>query len=339
LDSGLATIIRNYRTADLSEYIRFHTEAESVCHSDDSLLLASLTGASSGPTTFSKEDFFLAVEQGRIVGACRVVQELAIDRVVLRLLIKPGLLEKGTAAKLLLAALRRTSDLRAAKAHADVRETDRAAHDLFTGLGFKSVRRYSEMKLDLQHIPKDGSDTEALFKSPLVPLYQRGRRSGTHSEGPPIDPENLFLRALEPGHEPEFTQLQNDAFKSSWGFCPNTTSEIVQLLNTPGYGHEGVIIAYHGETAIGYCWTAEVRRPDREGGEAIGRIHMMGIVPEFRGRGLGKCILGAGLKHLSSRGLQTIELTMDNENKAACSLYKRAGFKLKTALIWYEKQI
>lgn len=252
----------------------------------------------------------MAEEQGRIVGACRVVPELAIGRAVLRLLVRPDFLGRRAAAGLLRSAIKRACDLKAAIVHADLRENDRAARNLFAGFEFRPVRRYAEMRLDLE-----------------PPLVVESKHIG------------LSHRPLEPGGETEFTRLQNRVFGESWGFCPNTTSEIVQQLNTCGYSHNGVILTYHGEDAAGYSWTAEVRRTHGETGEVIGRIHMMGVVPEFRGRGLGSHILWSGLKYLAGRGLQTVELTVDCQNEAACSLYKRAGFKLKTALLWYEKRI
>jgi len=303
-------MIRNYCPADLDQYVRFHAEAESICHSEDTFFSASLTGESLNPIAFSEEDLFVAEEQERIVGACRVVPELAIGRAVLRLLIRPGLLGGGTATGLLHAALERAGNLKAARVHADLKEENRAARDLFASLGFRPVRRYTEMTLDL--------DPVSIVESRC---------------------EGLSQRPLEPGGEAEFTQLQNRVFGRSWGFCPNTTSEIVQQLNTRGYGHNGVILAYHGAEAVGYCWTAEVRRPERKSDAVVGRIHMMGVAPEFCGRGFGKHILWSALKHLAGKGIQTVELTMDNENEAARSLYERAGFKPKMALVWYEKKM
>jgi len=278
-----------------------HAEGESVCRSDDAFLLSSLTGESPEPIDFSHKDLFLAEERGRIVGACRVVPEQAIDRAVLRLLIMPRCIERGIAGRLLCSALKRAGDLEVANVHADLREKDRAARDMFAGLGFRPVRRYADMTLELEPASIPGSKHQGLSHCPL-----------------------------EPGGEAEFTQLQNRVFGGAWGFCPNTTSEIVQQLNTSGCGRDGVIVSYKGEKTAGYCWTAEV---------VIGRIHMMGIVPEFRGQGLGRHILWSGLKYLACKGIQTVELTVDNENEAACLLYEGAGFKPKTALLWYEKQM
>jgi mycothiol synthase len=300
-----ACIIRDYESSDLDRYLRFHAEAESICRCGDEFFLASLKGESPHPITFSEKDFLLAEQREDIVGACRVVPEPVIDRAVLMLLAAPGFRASACTTSLLSAALERAMVLNLTKVHADLKEEDAAARELFSKQGFVPVRQYAEMALDLE--------TAAIVKP---------------------EHEGLSFRKLEPGDEDEFTALQNSAFEGSWGFCPNTSEEIVQQLNVPGYGHDGVIIAYQGEHAIGYCWTTEVDRPDG----AIGRIHMMGIAPEFQGQGLATYILSSGLNHLASKGIQTVELTMDNENKAACALYEAAGFTTKTALVWYEKE-
>jgi mycothiol synthase len=66
---------------------------------------------------------------------------------------------------------------------------------------------------------------------------------------------------------------------------------------------------------------------------------MLGVDPDYQGRGLGKRLLLAGLSYLKGKGLQVVELTVDRENKVACTLYKSVGFKLWTSSLWYEKRL
>jgi len=303
-------VIRNFCSADLGRYARFCRKAESICHSDDSLFLARLTSESGKPVDFSEGNIFLAEERGEIVGACRVVAETAIARAVLRLFVSRGSPSRDIVGLLLDSTLQRAASLKLKIVHADLRESDLIAQGLFAAAGFSPVRRYAEMQIEIKSARIVESRHDA-----------------------------LICRPLEPGREAKFTQLQNRAFSDSWGFCPNTTSEIVQLLNTNGYGHDGVIVAYRGEQAVAYCWTAKLRRPNSSCGAVFGRIHMMGVTPEFRGQGMGKYILSSALSYLTSKGIQSVELTADTGNPAAVSLYTKAGFKLKTALVWYEKEI
>jgi ribosomal protein S18 acetylase RimI-like enzyme len=64
---------------------------------------------------------------------------------------------------------------------------------------------------------------------------------------------------------------------------------------------------------------------------------MLGVDPDHRGRGIGKEVILAGLSYLKSKGLETVELTVDSENEAAHALYRFAGFQIRTRSLWYEK--
>lgn len=52
----------------------------------------------------------------------------------------------------------------------------------------------------------------------------------------------------------------------------------------------------------------------------------MGVVPEFRGRGVGTRMLAATLAGADARGLRRAELVVRADNHAAIALYRRFGF-------------
>ena len=66
---------------------------------------------------------------------------------------------------------------------------------------------------------------------------------------------------------------------------------------------------------------------------------MLGVDPDYRGKGIGKEVLLAGLSYLKREGFQIAELTVDSENQAACTLYRSAGFRIQASTLWYEKAI
>ena len=66
---------------------------------------------------------------------------------------------------------------------------------------------------------------------------------------------------------------------------------------------------------------------------------MMGVDPHYRGRGVGKRVLVAGLAYLKSKGLRVAELTVDSENDVACALYHSIGFEICDTSLWYEKTL
>lgn len=52
----------------------------------------------------------------------------------------------------------------------------------------------------------------------------------------------------------------------------------------------------------------------------------MGLIKDYRGRGLGTQLLTRALKHAKEIGLEKVELSVYTENKAAVKLYKKMGF-------------
>ena len=53
----------------------------------------------------------------------------------------------------------------------------------------------------------------------------------------------------------------------------------------------------------------------------------MGVRPEARGKGIGRCVLGKALDLAQSQAYQGITLAVDSRNSPARSLYETAGFK------------
>jgi ribosomal-protein-alanine N-acetyltransferase len=57
-----------------------------------------------------------------------------------------------------------------------------------------------------------------------------------------------------------------------------------------------------------------------------GEILSIAVDPRYRGQGLSRNLLLTHLGHLAGRGVRTIFLEVEENNRPALSLYKRAGF-------------
>jgi hypothetical protein len=73
----------------------------------------------------------------------------------------------------------------------------------------------------------------------------------------------------------------------------------------------------------GYCGTIQGVR-ERTG---HGAIQNLGVVPEYRGRGLGSALLLQALSGFSRAGLGRAILEVTAQNDAAVRLYRRLGFR------------
>jgi mycothiol synthase len=131
------------------------------------------------------------------------------------------------------------------------------------------------------------------------------------------------------------TLIQNRSFAGDWSFSANTVEQIRGTIGQSDTA-DGVRIAMDGDRPAGYCWP---RIQANARGETWGRISMIGVDPDYKGRGLGKQLLLSGLAYLKGRGLEVGRLTVDADNTVARSLYRSVGFTERDRSIWYEKVI
>ena len=83
-----------------------------------------------------------------------------------------------------------------------------------------------------------------------------------------------------------------------------------------------MMVALAGDKVIGWC---DVRReffPSRAHRGTLG----MGVLPQWRGRGVGRRLLEATLAQARRSGFKRIELDVHADNSRAIALYEKAGF-------------
>lgn len=73
---------------------------------------------------------------------------------------------------------------------------------------------------------------------------------------------------------------------------------------------------------VGWCDVLPVDRPIKSHGGVLG----MGILPEYRGQGIGTALIGATLAAARASGLTRVELVVREHNARARALYERLGF-------------
>lgn len=152
----------------------------------------------------------------------------------------------------------------------------------------------------------------------------------------PTLPGNYSMRSYgSPGDDQALTTIQNSSFGGSFNFSPNSLEEISYRANMSNTSHSGIIFLIHQDNIAGYNWTLTM--PIINGIKGI--ISMIGIDPFYRGQGLGKPLLVAGLKHLVSIGASFVELEVDESNEAAIRLYKSMGFESIHRLHWFHLPI
>ena len=303
-------IIRNFTWADLPALVEFVNLVQRAGGDAHTMSLSSLKEELAHPGLAPEENcfFFEDDPQGPQDGGLRAYfvlhPELRIGRAVLELGIHPTHKERGIEREVVKSALTRAKGLGARVLHISVPPSE-FWRNLLEEEGFSQVRCYWMMQSD------DG-------KVPSVEL-----------------PQGFVIESFRPGDEERLTQVQNASFDGSWGFCPNTVEEVSYRAGMSVCTPEGILLLTHGDDTAGYCWTFI----EGDSQNPVGVIGMIGIVPAYRGRGLGRPILGAGMEYLQSFGAKYIKLDVDGENSAAIGLYTSVGFKKANELHWFEARL
>jgi len=295
--------IRNYQPSDFQRYSQLLVEAEKLEPTGRYPSPQTLSERLRRPNYSPKQDLFIVETADNIVGYMDITPEIQIGRAILYCLIHPAHRRRGLASELLGYALRRAKELGAKVAQVSIPEDNVDAKSALSRRGFKFVRRFQQMSLDI---------TE-LGESEIEQAAQQ-------------------CRHLQSGEEEKLTEIQNRSFAGTWGYNPNTVEETTYRLSLSQCSPEDVLLVKDGDRVAGYCWTSIIS-------EKKGQIYMLGVDPDYRGQGTGNKVLLAGLSYLKSKGYPTVELTVDSQNKVACSLYQSIGFKVQESVLWYEKVV
>jgi len=253
------------------------------------------------------ENLFFAEMDGVIVGFVNVLPELGIGRAVLDYAVSPSYKLESVLPQLIKCALKRAKRLGAGMAHLNAPSAEAEPAEVLSNLGFKPVRRFCDMQLNIFDIDFEGAD----------------RVDWTY-------------RYFKVGDEALLSDIQNRCFAGTWGYNPNTVEDTAWQLKVRNNCPEDVILALGDSEVIGYCWTESECGREPTTGERKSRIYMLGVDSRYRTRGLGRQLLWMGLLHLRNKGRQLIDITVDIQNVAAVTLYHSLGFHLCSETVWYE---
>jgi mycothiol synthase len=171
----------------------------------------------------------------------------------------------------------------------------------------------------------DSKASQHLARSFSLSPERRLLHMHRHSEAPPAAPTPLSasVRPLRAGEEETLLALNNRIFEGhpengSW-----TLEDLKARQEQTWFDAADVLMLEEDGALAGFCWL-KIEERGEEG--RVGEIYVIGNTPEFRGRGLGRYLLSAGLQHLSRRNVNVIAVYVDQSNDAGVSLYHSFEF-------------
>jgi mycothiol synthase len=183
---------------------------------------------------------------------------------------------------------------------------DVAAPPLLARRGYREVRRFWEMTIEL-------------------------------GEDPPPDPalpEGLRIESFSPDSARAFHAALEEAFEGHWEHEPEPYEEWWRRQHAkPDHDPSLWYFVRDGDEVA----AATRNDPERSGGGWIGAL---GVRPAWRGRGLAKALLLHSFCEFHRRGQRRVGLGVDSENATgATHLYERVGMVVDSEQVVWEKML
>ncbi|MFW6174981.1 MAG: GNAT family N-acetyltransferase [Chloroflexota bacterium] len=309
---NMAHGLRNFRWEDLSALLdaRLAVTGESAPEYDRALARTRIWLEM--PGVDPEHNVFVSDAEEGLAGCATAKPELDIGRVVGELGVVPHYRGQGLGRVLLHRIVAHSTDIGAPAVHVSADWKDDGLKGLLGSEGFRHVRTFNRLRY---------RPAPAYLGADYRPL-----------------PPGVSLRPFELGQDEEtLAEVQNDTFRGSWGFSPNTKEEIQAYISLRGSAPEDILFAVDEQSGevMAYVWTALTR----QNGETVGTIAMTGVCPNARGTGLGAAIVGVGVRRLRERGAGAVILEVDQENKPARRIYRDLGFRKVGEVHWHEKRL
>lgn len=135
----------------------------------------------------------------------------------------------------------------------------------------------------------------------------------------------LKIRSFVEGEDEEvWIRIQNEAYKEYEDFRPDTMEDMEVWKKSPTFDSTGMFIAELDGKPAG----AVNAYIDRKRKEKMGFLRALGVVPEFRKRGVGRRLVETAIESLKERGMESVQ-GWTREGKLACkSLLEGMEFDL-----------
>lgn len=135
----------------------------------------------------------------------------------------------------------------------------------------------------------------------------------------------LKIREFVKGEDEEvWLKIRNESFKEYDDFRPSTMEDMEIWEKDPGFDPVGMFVAEWNGEPVGRV-QAYV---DRERKDKKGYLRSLGVVPEFRRRGIGRRLAEKAIESLKERDIETIQCWIRDDKPNVKHLFESLGFEL-----------
>jgi mycothiol synthase len=250
-----------------------------------------------------ESDSWLLEEDGKLVGAgwSEARDELGMFVGI----VAPGAKGRGLGAALADLGESRVRAAGVARAQTWTLAPDSAARELFQDRGYREVRRFYGMAIELAEPP------------PALVL-----------------PDGLEVDDFRTADARAFHAAMGEAFEDHWEHHPTPFEQWwEEKQRAPGFDPTLWFVVRDGDEIA-----ATVRNdPEREGGGYVGAL---GVRRRWRGRGLGRALLLHTFGEFHRRGVNRVTLGVDAESlTGATRLYESVGMEVESETVVFEREL
>lgn len=189
-------------------------------------------------------------------------------------------------------------------------ESDRRYHEVLADLGMRPVRRFHRMRVDLAARPP----VEAATAPPGVTVET----------------------ADDDASRREAHRVFEASFADHWGHTPRSYAAwLASLTGLPGHSPRDWWLARVGGTPAAVCICDESRLASGDG-----YVRILGVLPEYRGRGIARWLLLRAMRATADRGLAGLQLGVDATNETgATQLYESVGMRATRVMTAWQLRV
>jgi dTDP-4-amino-4,6-dideoxy-D-galactose acyltransferase len=151
------------------------------------------------------------------------------------------------------------------------------------------------------------------------------------------DPHSSGMRLCTPADIPILRAIARDSyhdtrFYSDTNFPRSLTDALYETWiekSCRGYA-EAVLVIDTGGKPAGYisCHLVD---------QKMGRIGLVGVAAQQRGKGLGQELIAGSLRWFAERGVTQVDVVTQGRNCQAQRMYQRCGFLTRSVQLWYHR--
>ena len=199
-----------------------------------------------------------------------------------------------------------------------------AALEVVAGRGERELQLYVP-----PHLPASVAFAEAVGLRYRSSLWQFHLRAGVPVPAPAF-PDDVVTRTWDPAIDDDldaWTAFLHAAFVGHPTEMTWTPAVIRAVHDQPTFDPSSILrVAARTEPAIPIAFIRTEAHDDPEHGRT-GDVALLGVLPAWRRRGLGRELLRWGVTTLRERGVGPIVLAVEADNDRATALYREHGFE------------